>query len=264
MNGQTAASPRTVAARFVAARRACEGFADYPGPLPTTLDDAYAVQAEAIAQWGTPVVGWKVGRIVGEMAQSLGENRFIGPIFAESVWRVAAGEEATFPVIDGGFGAVEAELIAQVECPAPSGTMSPDEALATVSAWHIGIEVAGSPCGKIDALGPLVSIAAFGNNLGLILGPQVALTDPDDVTCSVILDGVDLASGRAANLPGGPSTAIAYALNKLHALGRTSADRLLISTGAITGVHPVNAGCDCTATFAPGGTIACRTKHARA
>lgn len=263
MTEQTTVSPKAVAAHFVAARRTCEGFADYPEPLPTTLDDAYAVQAEAIAQWGTPVAGWKVGRIMGEIAEALGEDRFIGPIFAESVWPVATGEEATFPVIDGGFGAVEAELIARVECPALTGMMSPDEALATVTAWHIGIEVAGSPCGTIGTLGPLVSIAALGNNLGLILGPRVALTDPDNVTCAVVLDGADLASGRAGNLPGGPATAIAYALNKLHALGHTSANGLLISTGAITGVHPVNAGSDCAATFAPGGGIAFRTVRAR-
>ena len=48
-----------IAGRFLAARRAAAGLESYPGDFPATLDDAYAIQDEAIASWGRPVIGWK-------------------------------------------------------------------------------------------------------------------------------------------------------------------------------------------------------------
>ena len=52
-----------IAGRFLAARRAAAGLDAYPGDFPATLDEAYAIQDAAIASWGRPVIGWKVGRV---------------------------------------------------------------------------------------------------------------------------------------------------------------------------------------------------------
>ena len=262
MTATVAHSPKGIAARFVEGRRTCAGFPDFPGPLPETLDAAYAIQTEAIAQWTRPVTGWKVGRITGGFERTLGEDRFLGPIFADSVWTADAGTPAPFPVIEAGFAALEAELVARVDCPVLTGAISVDDAAATIIDWHIGIEVAGSPCAAINDLGPLSSIAGFGNNIGLILGPRIAIANPAEAQCRVVIDGAELGSRKAAALPGGPMTAIAFALNKLHALGHVSANGILVSTGAITGVHAVIAGQSCTATFNPGGTLVCQTAAA--
>ena len=38
-----------IAGRFLSARRAAAGLADYPGDFPATLEEAYAIQDAAIA-----------------------------------------------------------------------------------------------------------------------------------------------------------------------------------------------------------------------
>src|SRR5438270_292654 len=72
----------TIAGRFLAARRSARGLAAYPGDFPDTLDAAYAVQDAAIAAWGKPVLGWKVGRINPPLDARYGAGRLAGPIFA--------------------------------------------------------------------------------------------------------------------------------------------------------------------------------------
>ena len=75
----------TIAGRFLFARRNAAGLADYPGDFPASLDEAYQVQDAAIAAWGRPVIGWKVGRINAPLDQSLGADRLAGPIFASKI-----------------------------------------------------------------------------------------------------------------------------------------------------------------------------------
>lgn len=57
------AAARAIAEKFVAARLAAVPLPAYPGPVPTELDAAYAVQDAAIALWPGAVAGWKVGWI---------------------------------------------------------------------------------------------------------------------------------------------------------------------------------------------------------
>jgi 2-keto-4-pentenoate hydratase len=82
---------------FAAARRAARGLTAWPGPLPQTPDEAYALQNEVQAAWGKPVGGVKVGRVLGEWAQRFGIDRFAGPICADTIQRPASGETARFP-----------------------------------------------------------------------------------------------------------------------------------------------------------------------
>ncbi|MBT0670046.1 2-keto-4-pentenoate hydratase [Novosphingobium profundi] len=254
-------SPADAARVFAEHRRTATGFDAFPGAMPTTLEAAYAIQREAIDLWGEAIAGWKVGRITGAHEEAHGENRFLGPIFAPDVWPAKPGKTAAFPATRGGFAALEAELVARLApAPAREGWSAADCA-GLVAAWHIGIEVAGSALAPINDLGPLASIAGYGNNLGLILGPEVALATPeaiDSVTCQTVIGEGRFGPRAAGQLPGGPLEAIAFALNKLAALGHDVAQGCLISTGAVTGVHVVAEGQDCTVEFTPGGTLACR------
>lgn len=249
----TSFDPNTPAQQFADHRRAATGFGAFPGPVPETLEDAYAIQNAAIALWDRPIAGWKVGRIGGELETKFGENRFVGPMFADSIWP----DGASFPCIEGGFAALEAELVAVIAAPEESKSYTPADCAALVKAWHVGIEVAGSPLAPINDLGPLASIAGFGNNMGLILGPEVAIDDPDAAQCTTLIDGEVFGPRHAGMLPGGPLAAVAFALNKLQALGHAIPEGTLISTGAITGVHAVHAGQACEARFEPGATLAC-------
>ena len=105
----------------------------------------------------------------------LGEERLVGPIFSNRVQRHGA-LPARFPVITGGFAAVEAEFVFVLAQDAPAGKLAwnPGEAAALVKALHVGVEFAGSPLPDINRLGPPVVVSDYGNNAGLLLGPEVA------------------------------------------------------------------------------------------
>lgn len=263
LTGREAASPahHAIARALVASRRVQTGIGLFPGSLPTELDDAYDIQALAVAAWPDRIAGWKVGRINEPLANRLGANRFIGPVFARAINRVVEGL-TPFPICTDGFGAFEAECVAilgkDIEPDRTDWTAA--EARSVIQFLHIGVEVAGSPIASINALGPLASIAAFGNNAGLILGPAIdsweSLTSTG-LRCTVHIDGMEAGKGSAADLPGGPFAALAFALNQAARLNLPLARGEFVLTGAITGVHPITIGQNCCADFGVLGRIDC-------
>ena len=48
-----------------------------------------------------------------------------------------------------------------------------DEAADLIDAVHVGIEVASSPLGSINEIGPIAVISDFGNNNGMVIGPEI-------------------------------------------------------------------------------------------
>ena len=59
-----------------------------------------------------------------------------------------------------------------------SSSWTDAEAADMVGALHIGVEPASSPLATINELGPAVVVSDFGNNAGLLLGPEVARLAP--------------------------------------------------------------------------------------
>lgn len=252
------------AASFAAARRAAHGLATWPGAFPQTLEEAYRLQGETQAAWGKPVGGLKVGRVLGVWAERLAVDRFTGPICADTIHAVTPGEAAPFPVIAGGTALLECEIVAVLGQDTPdvgtlgSRTLSPSEAQALTAELHIGIEVAGSPIADINALGPLASVACFGNNNGALLGPAIAgwrEMDLSSIGCIASVDGVEVGRGDTSRLPGGIWTALAFAATQAARLGQPLRAGQIVCTGALTGMHPVAAGQRVQADFGALGRI---------
>ncbi|MDR6773112.1 2-keto-4-pentenoate hydratase [Azospirillum sp. BE72] len=233
------------AARFVAARRSATGLDAFPGPLPADLATAYAIQATATAAWPDEVAGWKVARVPPALEEALGAMRYIGPIFAGMV-AAADGGSLSFPVIPGGFGAVEAEFAVRIAADAPADKLdySPAEAAAFIAAVHAAVEVAGGPLAPVNELGPTASTAVFGNNNGLIVGEEIVggIEGADSLRAEVLIDGQSVGVGSAAKLPGGIAAAVAVALGMAVRLGRPLKAGQWVSTGALTGVHSIAIG----------------------
>ncbi|MGL6289139.1 MAG: 2-keto-4-pentenoate hydratase [Silanimonas sp.] len=251
MNGlegiESAEASAAVAARFVEARRAARALPQYPGALPRSLDEAYARQDAAIGLWGEPVLGWKVGRIPEAWVESLGEDRLMGPVFASRLQWLETGDELTFPVIRGGFAAIEAEYIVVLGNDAdPSRTdYTPLDAASLVRGLHIGVELAGSPLPTINELGPPVVVSDFGNNAGVYVGR--AIEDWRQrawarLVCATWIDGRVAGRGGALSLPGGPLAALAFALNRGARRGWPLKAGMIVSTGAATGIHDILPG----------------------
>lgn len=259
--------PAAIAGRFLSARRQAVGLDLYPGDFPETLADAYAVQDAAVAAWGRPVLGWKVGRINPPHSDRFGADRLTGPIFTVAN-AGANGEGPDMPVFAEGFAAGEAEFLLRVGRAAPAGQarFTLDEAADLIDSVHVGIEIASSPLGSINKLGPVAIISDFGNNNGLVVGPAI----PDwrssgfeawPVTTRI--DGVEAGSGRASAFPDGAIGSARFLFELMAKRGIALTPGQWISSGAVSGVHDAAAGQRVEARFGDRFTVACRLKAAR-
>ncbi len=257
----SATQASTIAGEFRAARLSRTALTDFPGPLPRVLDESYAIQDAAIAHWPDEIVGWKVGRILGDLVDVHGTDRLIGPIFAASLQRAAGETEQDFAAIAGGFCAVEGEYVFELAADAEPGKTDYDasSALALVNELWTGIEVAGSPLATINDLGPTVVVADFGNNWGLILGKPLQNWQArlEELICSVTINGDLVGTGIVTAFPGGITESLVFALNCAASRGQPLKRGMLISTGAVSGVHDAKAGDHAIADFGPDGRIAC-------
>ena len=251
------------AGRFVAARLQALALPGFPGPLPDTLEAAYACQDAAIDQWPDEVAGWKVGRIVPPWSARFAPDRLVGPIFRRAIQGARAGEVLALPVFAAGFAAVEAEFVLRLAADAPPGKLAwtSAEAAALVGELCIGIESAGSPLTTINDLGPAVVVADFGNNNGLIVGPSIVnwhRTSLDSLSSETFVNGRPVGKGSAAAVPGGPLAALAFTLTRCAERGLPLKAGHFVSTGATTGIHVVGIGDRARVSFGEVGEILCR------
>jgi 2-keto-4-pentenoate hydratase len=260
-------SARDIADAFLNARGAATALPDFPGELPANLNSAYAVQEQAIAKRAGDIAGWKIGRIPNDYTAKLGGDRLTGPIFRDLVWPMNGAQEISIPAYSGGFAAVEAEFVFRIGANAPAGKTRwlREEAADLVAALHVGVELAGSPLASINELGPLAVICDFGNNHGLILGPEIPdwqSRDDEELTAETYIDGELIGRGGAASVLGGPMGSLLFLLEHLAERGRPVRAGELISTGATTGIHDIVAGQHARVSFGAYGEILCAAKRA--
>lgn len=259
-----------IANAFVAARREARPLLTYPGVLPRSLDEAYRVQDRALAIGAGAIGGWKVGRIMLPASETVGSDRLAGPIFADSILVSHAGEKpVSMTVFEGGFGAAEAEFLLRVGEAPPAGKteFSLDETATLIEAVHLGIEIASSPLATINDLGPAVTISDFGNNNGLVIGESI----PDwrsfafaDWRVNLLVDGAEAGSGSASAMPDGPLGAARFLFGLLGRRGIAVERGQWISSGAVTGVHPVAPGACVEALFDGTHRVSCTIEAATA
>ena len=260
--------PADVAKRFVEARLSSTALLDFPGALPPDMAKAYAAQEAAIGLWPDAVIGWKVGRIAPELQAELGAERVMGPVFAGHVWTADPAAPTPLPVIPGGFAAVEAEYVYRMGRDAPADKLewTPEEALAYVGDLLVGVEFAASPLATINVLGPRVVASDFGNNAGLILGRPVPnwRERPDEVPpCRAYVAGQLVGEGSPDSIPGGPPASLAFLMAACAQRGRPLRAGQLVTTGAASGIHDIEAGQSARITFGDLEEIRCIAVPAR-
>jgi len=259
---------KEIAAAFVAARQEKRGLAAFPGVRPSDMSAAYAIQDIAIHLDGREVQGWKVGRINAPDDQRLGANRLSGPIFAGTIVTPAPGEVLEMPVFEDGFAAAEAEFLLHL-APGWNGEVPADNQgiRGLLDAVHIGLEIASSPYPGINADGPTVTASDFGNNHGLVIGAPLpdgpAAADFDAITVRLEIDGATVGEATTAQMLDGPLGAVRFLLENLQERGLDCSAGLWVSTGAVTGVHPVVPGNSVRAVFSGHGSVECRIVAAR-
>ncbi|MEQ5787240.1 fumarylacetoacetate hydrolase family protein [Erythrobacter sp. NFXS35] len=247
-----------IAQALVDARRHDAVLDAYPGAMPASLAEAYRIQDEAIAYAGRPIGGWKLGRIRQPEATQFGAERLAGPIFRDSITTAGDPSPVTVQVLTG-FAAVEAEVLLRLSA-TPPADLSTEDAPAFVDAVRFGIEVASSPFVGINQNGPAVTVSDFGNNFGLVVGPLI----PDakspgalDRPAILAIDDVVVGTGLLADMLDGPFGSLAFLARLMGARGRQLEPGQWVTTGAITGVHPIRQGQRVRATFGDDLAVEC-------
>lgn len=249
----------TIADTLVLARRERRVLPQWPGALPESIEAAYALQAQAVAGWGAPLAGYKVGLMDPARRAATGVDRWLGPVFAPALRPATVADDIAFDVLPGVAG-FECEIVMELardlpgEAPLPDGAALPD----VIGDCRIAIEITGCPVAGIGALGSFACIAAFGNAHALIVGPSIAGwrdIDLDTLPVRAEADGANLRAATPAALPGGVWAALASALVQAQRHGLPLRSGMVISTGAITGLHPISAGARITADFGARGAL---------
>jgi len=256
-------TPEQIYRTFHAARTAARPLAAYPGEtVPASLAEGHAIQAASIAAWPDQVVGWKVAAIQPQWSAAYPAERLGGPVFARSL-QVAGADVVDVHIIDGGYAAAEAEFALRLSADFPVETTfaSADELQPFVAAVHAAIELAGSPLPTLSSLGPGAVLSDFGNNTGLVIGPELPgffERDPSAWLSETDLNGQLAGSGSADRIPGGPLAALLFLANDLVARGLTLRPGDWVSTGASTGIHVLAIGDTVAARFDGKPAIALR------
>ncbi|MEM7704029.1 MAG: 2-keto-4-pentenoate hydratase [Pseudomonadota bacterium] len=245
-NTQTYLAPKLdqISKALVSARLGASPLAEFPGELPATLDDAYAVQDASIARWPDRVAGWKVGMVAEELRAKLGATRLAGPIFEPTVFAIEPEETRSMSIYRGGFAAVEAEFVLQLaDIIEPSGAVYSDQDLLDrIAGLHIAAEIASSPMADVNRLGPCCVVCDFGNNAGLLVGPSIADWSQrhlDELTAKTIVDDATVGAADAGVIDGGPLQALRFLVELCATRGLTLAQGTYVSCGAVTGIHDV-------------------------
>ncbi|SMF71869.1 2-keto-4-pentenoate hydratase [Tistlia consotensis] len=236
-----------IASRLLEARRKATPLHDFPGPVPTDLETAYAIQDEVRRQSGRALVGWKVAMIQPRLRQQLGGERLAGPLFADTLWTAAPGKPVEVAVFEGGEAALEAEFVIRLgrDLSAADGPFTPESVADAVASLHGGAEIAASPIAPIISLGSAAMIADLAFNGGAVVGPEIPdwrSQRLDELATRMTIDGEVVGEGDAANVPGGPLGALAFLAAHLTGRGETLRKGQVVLTGATTGMHAITPG----------------------
>ena len=224
-----------------------EPLPDFPGRLPVTLEQAYAIQSASVDRWPDEVAAWKVARLSPTDRERFRTERLAGPVFRSSIQTVEHGSCGVMAVYEGGFAAIEAEYALELGAAVPPShkDYSDEELADLVRAVYGAAEIASSPMALVNDLGAMSVISDFGANGGLVVGPKISgwrSLGPGSLSASVAVD--DVTVGEAAPEPIGRDAlqALRFLINLCSSRGIELPEGALISTGALTGVHDVRVG----------------------
>ena len=190
-----------ISRRLVEARLSARPLPNFPGRLPVTLEQAYAIQTASVDRWPDEVAAWKVARLSPSDRARFRVERLAGPVFKASIQNVEPGSCEVMAVYEGGFAAIEAEYALELDTAVPPSDKDySDEELADlVRAVYGAAEIAGSPMALVNELGAMSVISDFGANAGLVIGPKISgwrSLGPGSLSASVAVDEVTV--GEAA------------------------------------------------------------------
>ncbi len=233
------------------ARLSGEKLRAYPGPAPTSMADAFAIQSAVRSSIGWKHAGWKIG-CTSERAQKAlhTDGPFPGPLYRERLF--SSGTHVETLASNSRTTEPEIAFTMARDLPARDKAWSVDEVLDAVATVHPSIEIVNPrlPKGFNDVVEWYV--ADGGLSHALVLGPGVKPLKRADyarITNRVSLNGVSKYSGIASNALGGPELALTWLANNLIAKGLFLRAGDVVTTGVITEVFDTSIGDHVEATY---------------
>jgi 2-keto-4-pentenoate hydratase len=207
--------------------------ASYPGPAPSTMDEAFAIQSAVRTSIGWTHVGWKIGCTSEKAQKALNtDGPFPGPVYRERLFP----SDSHVETLASNSRTTEPEI---------AFTMAHDEALEAVASVHPSIEIVNPRLPK--GFNDLVEwyVADGGLSHALILGPGVKPLNRSDyarITNRISINGWKKYEGLGANALGGPELALTWLANDLTAKGLFLRSGDVVTTGVITAVFETSIG----------------------
>jgi len=242
-----------VSDNLVRARSMATPLSSFPGLTPRDTQTAYAIQTNSIVNWPDEVGGWKVGGITPAFREHFAAERLAGPIFKSQIVQISDGHDVTMTVFDGGFAAIEAEFIIKTARPVGPKTFDTrnlhlEDLVASI---HAGAEIASSPLSTINDIGPGAIISDFGNNAGLVIGPEISRwqersSDPVDITVEV--DG-KIVGSITRSIGDDALAAFGFLVDLTLSRGLTMPAGTYVTCGALSGIHDVAPGAESNVVF---------------
>ena len=234
----------------------------FPGSVPTTLQEAYAVQTLSINASTDKIVGWKIGMVAPELREQMQAERLMGPVFNEVAHFIGRshqdGEKIVLPVFAGGFIAVEAEVILELAEDIKPGSVDTDDNLERyIKTAYAGIEIASSPVPDLNDYGPTAIASDFGNNHGMIVGAPIKdwSSKLAEIETQVFINDTLINAAPANNVLNGQMAALAYLIECAADRGITLSAGTFACSGAITGVHETVVGATSSVRFGDLGDL---------
>lgn len=251
---------RAIAKRLVEARLHARTLDEFPGELPTSLEQAYGIQAASVRLWPDDVVGWKIARFPPVDRGRFLAERLFGPAFRSTVHRIESGSVAESRIHDGGFAVIEAEFVLELGAAIPPSDRiwSNGELSGYVSKAFGGAEIASSPMPGVIDLGGMAIIPDLGINVGVIAGPEIEDFESlaaDALRVSVLVDDKVVGESQPGPITDDPFEALRLLIEHCGHQRIELPKGTLVSTGLLTGAHDVTVGSTARVDYGPFGVF---------
>lgn len=221
--------------------------------------DAYTLQNEAIASYGSRQIGYKIGATSPQAQQIIGcDGPFFGPMFEAD--RIDPRSDV---MVDETNLGLECEFAFQMarSFPEAGEDASMDAVRDAIAQCVPAFEIVGT---RIEGTGfpPAVScIADYGLNAGFCPGADMPGWKDQDLAAMIVtadVDGVETNRGKGENVYGHPLAALLWLVAALKKQGKRLEAGDWVSTGTCLGVIPMQPGKTITTRFSNGAELTIR------
>ncbi len=235
---------------------------DYPGPEPTTIDEAIDLQERIVDLLHDDVVGWKIGCTSEAAQKALGaDGPFFGPLLRGRRYENGA-------IVETGAAAlriVEAEVAVTVgrDFLPRDEEYSIADVMEGISTVHPSLEIIDRRLpGGLDQ-GLFWNVADGGVNDAVVLGPGSGAMEAEDyaqISISVAVNGNQRSKGVGSNALGGAHLAVLWLVNEFRKRNRMLRSGQVVTTGLTTEIFTVDPGDHIRAEFTTLGVLEATVK----